>query len=62
MQGKRASLEAVIKEHGFSTESVRKLLRSGQLTGASAPVGVLAEIIEVEDKYEGVVDEFCATN
>ncbi|MGA3127903.1 MAG: chromosome segregation protein SMC [Candidatus Korobacteraceae bacterium] len=58
LQGKRASLEAVIKEHGFSTESVRKLLRSGQLTGASAPVGVLADFIEVEDKYEGVVDEF----
>ena len=29
LQGKRASLEAVIREHGFSTESVRKLLRSG---------------------------------
>ena len=58
LQGKRASLEAVIKEHGFSTESVRRLLRSGQLTGASAPIGVLADFIEVEDKYEGVVDEF----
>jgi chromosome segregation protein len=58
LQGRRASLEAVIKEHGFSTESVRKLLRSGQLTGENAPVGVLADFIEVEDKYEGVVDEF----
>jgi chromosome segregation protein len=58
LQGKRASLEAVIKEHGFSTESVRKLLRSGQLNGADAPVGVLADFIEVEDRYEGVVDEF----
>ncbi|PSH04635.1 MAG: chromosome segregation protein SMC [Acidobacteria bacterium] len=58
LQGKCTSLEAVIKEHGFSTESVRRLLRSGQLTGASAPVGVLADFIEVEDEYEGVVDEF----
>ena len=58
LQGRRASLEAVIQEHGFSTESVRKLLRSGQLTGANAPVGVLADFIDVEDKYEGVVDEF----
>jgi chromosome segregation protein len=58
LQGKRASLEAVIKEHGFSTESVRKLLRSGQLAGSDAPVGVLADFIDVEDKYEGVVDEF----
>jgi len=58
LQGKRASLEAVIREHGFSTESVRRLLRSGHLTGPNAPVGVLADFIEVEDKYEGVVDEF----
>ena len=58
LQGRRASLEAVIKEHGFSTESVRRLLRSGQLTGANAPIGVLADFLEVEDKYEGVVDEF----
>ena len=58
LNGRCTSLEAVIKEHGFSTESVRKLLRSGQLTGANAPVGVLADFIEVEDKYEGVVDEF----
>jgi len=58
LQGRRASLEAVIKEHGYSTESVRKLLRSGQLSGENVPVGVLADFIEVEDKYEGVVDEF----
>jgi len=58
LQGKRASLESVIREHGFSTESVRKLLRSGQLSGGSEPVGVLADFLEVEEKYEGVVDEF----
>ena len=58
LQGKLASLEAVIKEHGFSTESVRRLLRSGQLSGEHTPAGVLADFIEVEDKYEGVVDEF----
>src|SRR6266540_2061735 len=57
-QGKRASLEAVIREHGFSTESVRRLLRAGQMNGSSAPMGVLADFIEVEDKYEGLVDEF----
>ena len=58
LQGKCASLEAVIKEHGFSTESVRRLLRSGQLSGEHAPIGVLADFIDVEEKYEGVVDEF----
>jgi len=56
LQGKRASLEAVIKEHGFATESVRRLLRSGHLNGNC--MGVLADFVEVDDKYEGVVDEF----
>ena len=58
LQGKRASLEAVIREHGYSTDSVRRLLRSGQLQGGAAPVGVLADFIEVEDRFEQVVDEF----
>ncbi|MDR3764511.1 MAG: chromosome segregation protein SMC [Acidobacteriota bacterium] len=58
LQGKRASLEAVIKEHGFSTESVRKLLRSGLMSNGDTPIGVLADFIDVEEKYEGVVDEF----
>ena len=58
LQGKRASLEAVINEHGYSTESVRRLFQSGQLQGVSAPAGVLADFLEVEDKYENVVDEF----
>ena len=58
LQGKRASLEAVIKEHGFSTESVRKLLRSGLMSNGDTPIGVLADFIEVEEKYESVVDEF----
>lgn len=58
LQGKRASLEAVINEHGYSTESVRRLFQSGQLQGGLAPVGVLADFLEVNDKYENVVDDF----
>jgi len=57
-QGKRASLEAVIAEHGYSTESVRRLFQSGQLNGGRAPVGVLADFLEVEDRYEHVVEDF----
>ncbi len=56
--GRRSSLEAVIAEHGYSTESVRKLLKSGALTGGHAPAGVLADFLEVEDRYEHVVDDF----
>ncbi len=58
LQGKRASLEAVIAEHGYSTESVRRLFQSGAMQGGAAPVGVLADFLEVEDRYEHVVDDF----
>ena len=56
--GKRASLEAVINEHGYSTDSVRRLFQSGALDGSRAPVGVLADFLEVEGQYEHVVDDF----
>jgi chromosome segregation protein len=56
--GKRGSLEAVIAEHGYSTESVRRLFQSGVMEGGFAPVGVLADFLEVEGRYEGVVEDF----
>jgi len=56
--GRRASLEAVIAEHGYSTESVRRLFQSGGLQGGRAPAGVLADFLEVEDRYEHVVEDF----
>ena len=56
--GKRGSLEAVIAEHGYSTESVRRLFQSGVMNGGLAPVGVLADFLEVETRYEGVVEDF----
>ena len=56
--GKKGSLEAIITEHGYSTESVRRLFKSGAMTGGMAPVGVLADFLEVDDRYEHVVDDF----
>jgi chromosome segregation protein len=56
--GKRSSLEAVIAEHGYSTESVRRLFQSGAFNGGLAPAGVLADFLEVEPRYEGVVEDF----
>jgi len=56
--GKKGSLEAVIAEHGYSTESVRRLFQSGVMNGGLAPVGVLADFLEVEGRYEGVVEDF----
>ncbi len=56
--GKRNSLEAVINEHGYSTESVKRLFQSGALGEGRAPVGVLADFLAVDDKYERVVEDF----
>jgi chromosome segregation protein len=56
--GKKGSLEAVIAEHGYSTESVRRLFQSGVMHSGLAPVGVLADFLEVEPKYERVVEDF----
>jgi len=56
--GRKGSLEAVIAEHGYSTESVRRLFQSGALQGGHAPAGVLADFLEVEPRYEKVVEDF----
>jgi chromosome segregation protein len=56
--GKRGSLEAVIAEHGYSTESVRRLFQSGAMQGGNTPAGVLADFLEVEPRYEHVVEDF----
>jgi len=56
--GKRGSLEAVIAEHGYSTESVRRLFQTGVFQGGKAPVGVLADFLEVDPRFEGVVEDF----
>ncbi len=56
--GRKSSLEAVIAEHGYSTESVRRLFQSGGMQGGLAPTGVLADFLEVEPRYESVVEDF----
>jgi chromosome segregation protein len=58
LTGRRNSLEGLIREHSYSTDTVRKLFRAnGQTTSLSA-VGTLADFLEVEDQYEMVVDEY----
>ena len=58
LTGRRASLEALIREHSYSTDTVRKLFQSRSLGGGLAPVGTLADFLEVNGEYESVVDEF----
>ncbi|MBV8890761.1 MAG: chromosome segregation protein SMC, partial [Acidobacteria bacterium] len=56
--GRKNSLQAIIAEHGYSTESVRRLFQSGGMQGGLAPAGVLADFVEVESHYEGMVEDF----
>src|SRR5580658_5344790 len=56
--GRRNSLEALIRTHGYATDSVRRLLKPGALAQGMAPVGTLADFVEVSGAHEGVVDEF----
>ncbi len=56
--GRRDSLLALIRNHSYSTDTVRKLLKPGALTNGMAPVGTLADFLEVSGEHEGVVDEF----
>jgi chromosome segregation protein len=56
--GRRDSLQALIRNHSYSTDTVRRLLKPGALAEGMAPIGTLADFIEVTGAYEGVVDEF----
>ena len=58
LTGRRDSLNALIRDHSYSTETVRKLLKPGALQNGMAPVGTLADFLEVSGEHEGVVDEF----
>ena len=59
LSGRRSSLEALIREHSYSTDTVRNLFRANAAGGgAAAPAGTLADFLEVDGQYESVVDEF----
>jgi chromosome segregation protein len=61
LNGRRSSLEALIKEHSYSTDTVRNIFKTDtykQNTNGMAAVGTLADFLEVDGKYESVVDEF----
>ena len=61
LNGRRSSLEALIREHSYSTDTVRNIFKTDtykQNTNGMAAVGTLADFLEVDGKYESVVDEF----
>jgi chromosome segregation protein len=59
LNGRRSSLEALIREHSYSTDTVRNIFRAqAKQHDGSAPLGTLADFLEVDGRYENVVDEF----
>ena len=63
LMGRRSSLEALIREHSYSTDTVRNIFRANEhraqhAQGGLAPIGTLADFLEVDGQYESVVDEF----
>ncbi len=61
LNGRRSSLEALIREHSYSTDTVRNIFRANakrEATAGHAPIGTLADFLEVDGRYENVVDEF----
>src|SRR5260221_889114 len=55
--GRKGSLEAVIAEHGYSTESVRRLFQTGALAAGNAPAGGLSEFLQFQPRYERGVED-----
>jgi chromosome segregation protein len=58
LAGRRNSLDALIRDHSYSTDTVKKIFHANQQGSGVAPVGTLADFLEVEEQYESVVDEF----
>ena len=63
LNGRRNSLEGLIRDHSYSTDTVKNIFRAGakrtRETGQqSTTLGTLADFLEVDGAYEQVVDEF----
>lgn len=57
LKGRKQSLEAQLRDHSYSTETVRKLLNTkGAIS--TAPLGTLADFLEVDDDHGALIDEF----
>ena len=58
LAGRKTSLEGLIREHSYSTDTVRNIFKAKGGDGSFVPLGTLADFLEVDGQYEGVVDEF----
>ena len=59
-RARRGSLEQILNERAYTAEAVQKLFSANAATGSSGfrAVGVLADYAEVEQQYEGAIEQF----
>jgi chromosome segregation protein len=63
VNGRRHSLEGLIRDHSYSTDTVKNVFKIGAKKNAetgrqSRTLGTLADFLEVDGAYEQLVDEF----
>ena len=58
LSGRKNSLESLIRDHSYSSDTVRKIFKSNGSAAGVQPLGTLADFLEVEDEYGALVDEF----
>lgn len=63
LHGRRSSLEGLIRDHSYSTDTVRNIFRSAKKsstaeTNGLSPIGTLADFLEIEGQFGPIVDEF----
>jgi chromosome segregation protein len=63
LNGRRASLEGLIRDHSYSTDTVKNLFRASsrratQTGEQNSTVGTLADFLEVDDTVGPLVDEY----
>ena len=63
LNGRRGSLEGLIRDHSYSTETVKNLFkassrRAQQTNSANQTLGTLADFLEVDEAHAQAVDEF----
>ncbi len=63
LNGRRSSLEGLIRDHSYSTDTVKNIFRTTRKAPQTqisdlAPLGALADFLEVEGQYGAIIDEF----
>ncbi len=65
VRARRDSLDQILSHHAYTAEAVKKLFAANPDSGAAGadtlrPLGILADFIEVESRFEPLVEDFLA--